>query len=55
MAKTKEKDKVTKESIEVKVIKSFWLGDRVVNVGEIIDIDEDTYRDCLDNNLIERG
>ena len=53
MAKNKEKE--PKVTIEVKVIKSFWLGDRVVNVGEIIGIDEDTYRDCLDNNLIERG
>jgi len=53
MAKTKEKE--TKSTIEVVVAVPFWYQDRMVKKGEVLDLTEDDYKDCLDNNLIERG
>ena len=53
MAKNKEKE--TKSTIEVVVAVPFWYQDRMVKKGEVLDLTEDDYKDCLDNNLIERG
>jgi len=55
MAKAKEKEKETKETIEVVVAVPFWYQDRMVKKGEVLDLTEADYKDCLDNNLIERG
>lgn len=53
MAKAKEKE--TKETIEVVVAVPFWYCDKMVKKGDVLDLSEEDYKDCLDNNLIERG
>lgn len=55
MAKTKEKDKETKETITAKVLAQFWFKDRMVNKGDILELTESEHNICLKNNLIERG
>lgn len=55
MAKTKEKEKETKETITAKVLVQFWFKDRMVKKGDIVELTESECNSCLKNNLIERG
>jgi len=52
---TKAKEKETKTTVEVVVAVPFWHCDRMVKKGDVLDLTEEDYKDCLDNNLIERG